>query len=127
MRQNFNSKTKEYEQEKSSGHDSLLGAMMLEHFVGVALADMAADAVDMPDNFREIDYGVALDLYDEYRRDRTNGGGFKTGVKNDFLNGLFNRIGVTSPQDENRPEIAYLRGFHDMRGMGTHITASASP
>ncbi len=92
MKKDFNNTSNEQEQNASSKHDSLLGTLLFESFCGSALEEVFADAMDMPEWARELDADLTLDLYEEYREDRTNGG-FKLGVKNGALNGMFNRQG----------------------------------
>lgn len=84
---------------KAPDRDGLLGGLLFDCLLGVPLADMFADAVDLPmDADPALNCGTAVDLYDEYVRDRaknnrTNG---QKGVSGAF-NGMFGRAGEPAP------------------------------
>lgn len=66
-----------------------LGSMMLESFLGTHFASLICDTLHMPDWAATVDWGNAVDVYDEYRSDReqsrTNGAENK-GVYRDAFN-----------------------------------------
>lgn len=122
MKDNFNDNSlTEQGQEEQSDHDSLFGSLLFEAFCGGAISELFAESVNMPEQARELDVSNALDLYEEYRRDRTNGGFTKT---NDVklgvygaLFGMFNRLGDQLSEDlpVNSPHIA-------QNGLGSYVT-----
>ena len=81
---------------KSSQRDGLLGGMLLDCLFGLPLSDAFAGAADIADEGTlAVGAGMAVDLYDEFRRDRlpknrTNGRGVEMGVSGS-LKGMFNR------------------------------------
>jgi hypothetical protein len=80
---------------KAPDRDGLLGGLMFDCFLGVPLADMFADAADLAmDADPALQCGTAVDLYDEYVRDRANNNrtNGQKGVSGAF-NGLFGRAG----------------------------------
>lgn len=56
---------------RNSG-DSLLGSLLVASFLGVHFGDAVADALDVPEPLRGVDVGMAVEVYDEYNRDRHN-------------------------------------------------------
>lgn len=121
MKDNFNNTSTSYEQQEdqSARNDSLLGCLLFDAFCGGALGELFAEATDMPQWARALDVDTALDLYEEYRLDRTNGG-FELGV-NGGLNGMFNRFGVNL--SEKAPALPAFDTA--VRGMGSFVTAPA--
>lgn len=116
MKNNFNyiSNNEQQSRDPSARNDSLLGCLLFSAFCGDALGEVFAEATNMPQWASELDVDTALDLYEEYRLDRTNGG-FKLGV-NGALNGRFNRYGI-----EEAPALPVFKA--EARGMGSLVTA----
>lgn len=54
---------------RNSG-DSLLGSLLVASFLGLHFGDAVADALNVPEPVRGVDVGMAVELYDEYNRDR---------------------------------------------------------
>ncbi len=125
VKDNFNN-TSSGEQEKNnnnSEHDSILGSILFDCFCGAALGELAAEAMDVPMWARELDLNNALDLYEEYRRDRANGG-FKLGV-NGALNGKFNGLGTIFDLGD-KPDSPSLPAYDvAARGQGSFVTTPA--
>ena len=86
-----NTYSEKADSQHSNEHDSMFGMILFEGFCGGALGECFAEAVDLPDWASELDADKILDLYEEFRNERTNGG-FKLGV-NGALMGNFNHFG----------------------------------
>ncbi len=104
-------------------HDSLFGMMLFSCFCGDALEELAAEAMNIPQQGRELDVGKAVDLYEEIRRDRTNGG-FVIGEKK-VLNGMFNGFGGAEFPDREAAAPALPALTVSARGQGTYVTSPA--
>lgn len=70
-------------------NDSLMGTLMIESFVGGSLMEHFAEALDMPSWAKNVDWGNLVDAYDEFHRDRTNGGSVAP-EKPAQMRGMFN-------------------------------------
>ncbi len=53
--------------------NSTLGSMIIESFLGMHFGTTIADSLNMPECARAIDWGNAVDLYDEANHDWNNG------------------------------------------------------
>lgn len=69
-------------------NEAMLGSLLLESFIGGALGDAFADAMNVPSDLRQVDWGNIVEAYDEYAQDRANSG-FSLGKKGS-INGTFN-------------------------------------
>ena len=125
MKDNFNNtSSSEHGQTAAAQHDSILGCMFFDAFCGGALGALMTEAMDIPQWAADLDVDSAMDLYEEYRQDRTNGG-FELGV-NGALNGMFNDLGITFK--DQKPGFSPLLPASDIaaRGQGSYITAPAA-
>ncbi len=118
MKNDFNNtSSEEQEQATSSDYDTIFGSLLFDCFCGGALGELAAEAMNVPEMARELDWGNAMELYEEYRHDRTNGN-FRLGV-NGSINGTFNRLGITFFENEDNPILIAAKG------QGSYVTAPA--
>lgn len=69
--------------------DASLGSMVLEAFLGANFASAIGDALHMPDWAQNVDWGNAVDVYDEYRNDREQSRADGAGVKGAYSD-MFN-------------------------------------
>lgn len=69
-------------------NEAMLGSLLLESFMGGALGDAFAEAMDVPSGLQQVDWGHVVDAYDEYSKDRHNTG-FSLG-KRGSIGGTFN-------------------------------------
>lgn len=124
MKNDFNiTSSDEQTEKKSAKNDSLLGGLLFECFCGGALEELFAEAVDLPDWMRELDDDIAMELYEQYVDDRTNGG-FKLGVKNS-LNGNFNSLGPSFPLHQAQ-DSSYGISQMTAKGQGSYAVAGQS-
>lgn len=89
---------------KAPDRDGLLGGLLFDCLLGMPLSDMFADAVDLPmDADPALTCGTAVDMYDEFVRDRAKNNrtnGLEKGVSGAF-NGMFGRVGEPAPRRLN--------------------------
>jgi hypothetical protein len=71
--------------------DAILGSLLFEAFFGCALGELFEDALNVPQGARELDWGNAIDIYDEYINDRYGNQNYALGRKS-CINGPFNHL-----------------------------------
>ena len=86
--------------------DAMLGSMLFECFIGAALGEVFCDALNVPSQVRELDWGNAIDIYDEYAQDRH-------GVEHNFTLGQKNSIGGAFNSISSRLHKAMEKAFQD--------------
>jgi hypothetical protein len=121
-----------------TGHDqeAMLGSLLLETMFGAALGEAFANsAMDVPEVLQEIDWGNAIDIYDEFVQDRA--GGTYTLGKKGSINGTFNSFSAPKPlsieelfnqnMDERlKLEQAYASFSHELDKFDNKATNSPS-
>lgn len=112
-------------QPKAADYDSKGGELMLDALCGGMLGAIFTEALNAPEWLATFDWDTAVDLYDEYRADRMNGG-FKLGVSGGLL-AAFNDFGfpplpaVAANDDEMiADKVAAIAQYH---GRGSLMTA----
>lgn len=68
--------------------EAMLGSLLLEAFTGGALGEVFAEAMNVPSELQQVDWGNAVEACDEYWQDRMNSG-FSLGKKGS-IGGTFN-------------------------------------
>lgn len=59
-------KSASVEQEETARHDSMLGSLFFDIFIGAGLTEVFADAIEAPAWARGIDWGQGMEFYEEY-------------------------------------------------------------
>lgn len=71
--------------------NATLGSMLVESFIGANFGVAIGDALNLPEFMRGIDWGNAVEIYDEARYDWNN-----TDARNDNKNSFSDQFNVTS-------------------------------